>query len=927
MKKEKLPKKDIKEPEIPKKEEEGDGKKPNPEEDKKREALENIRKTRVTFIDIDSLAEAEAHKTADNEMSKITGSKNFIKRFWKGNLFKEAYRQKEYVRARSKIEEEGNIYSGRGLDLNAHQEASRAITDRFLSEYKEVIGQDEEKKILDSVNPENKKIISEIEDLVFKYARNEIDELSFANEKNRIFKEINGGGGKEIKMYTDNLKEIASNIGIAIEHGAKMEEIKMNTELISGKAKSSLQTEAHFNKIDKLIDKLKNSKVGRYVNPATMTMAIGLAYSLGVTVAKKGAFKAGAVVSLGLAVGATGAIAGVEESHKVKKERQQHNLEMAEGGSFDKKDKKRVSLDKFKYEMVSSGDLLKELEKNIREGNSTDLKKELTKKESEQALAILAKIEARKKLNYERKIDLISYSGIQNVEKERKELDILVARAKCQMRKISPLLPEGESFDSYLSKLTETEKIKIIGGENGLDKKDKSFTKFKNKKVASRVIKTVTFGAVLGLIAQEGSALLDEKVQSVFEGVNEQTTEQTPLGRVLDLVMGNKNSYLIDETSQAQVGASEYISNHQEDVTRVIRENWMDNNSEKFDLNELKLKWGGDSGLDNDGNISLHIKDMTESGSFHDNIGIDVPESTGAGTMKVIFSLTNETQGEVFEIPINSDGTITIDPESNIGKLFFDVNKSGQVSFKGRFAEIVKFLGSNQDGTEKVSVISTLVGKGNNNIIENIPSFREIPVETQMPWFLPFLNRKGMGPASFVNEQKPEINTPENVLVTERTGETEEVVPVKKKEEPDKVIEITKEPDPTKKSEPEVVVKITEEPSSGKELEKDEADNQEVEETEPEKNKIKTEKLLEIGTEIVDESGEIIFKIIDIRRRLLRPDLLTLEFIDKQTNQPRSFKRNKRDIIEKLNGGEIKINKLSEKVKIEEDEDTSFFMK
>jgi hypothetical protein len=59
----------------------------------------------------------------------------------------------------------------------------------------------------------------------------------------------------------------------------------------------------------------------------------------------------------------------------------------------------------------------------------------------------------------------------------------------------------------------------------------------------------------------------------------------------------------------------------------------------------------------------------------------------------------------------------------------------------------------------------------------------------------------------------------------------------------------------------------------------------------------------------------------------LRPDLLTLEFIDKQTNQPRSFKRNKRDIIEKLNGGEIKINKLSEKVKIEEDEDTSFFMK
>lgn len=926
MKKEKLPPKKTEEPEVPKKEEEGDEKKPSPEEDKKREALENIEKTRITFIDINSLAEAEAHKTADNEMSKITGSKNFIKRFWKGNLFKEAYRQKEYIKARGKIEEEGNIYAGRGLEASAHQEASRAITDRFLSEYKEVIGQDEEKKILDSVNPENKKIISGIEDLVFKYARNEIDELNFTNEKNRIFREINGEEGKEIKMYTDNIKEIASNIKIAIEHGAKMEEIKMNTELITGKAKSSLKTEAHFNKIDKLIDKLKNSKAGRYVNSATITMAIGLAYSLGVTVAKKGAFKAGALVSLGLAVGATGAIAGVEESHKVKKERQQHNLEMAEGGSFDKKDKQRVSLDKFKYEMVSSGELLKDLEKNIKQENSSELKKELSNQEFDQALVILAQIEARKKLNYERKIDLISYSGIQNVEKERKDLDILVARAKCQMRKISPLLPEGENFDSYLSKLTEAEKIKIIGGENGLDKKDKSFTKFKNKKVASRVVKTVTFGAVFGLIAQEGAALLDENVQSVFEGVSKETTEQTPLGRVLDLVMGNKNSHLIGETSQAQVGASEYISNHQEDIIKVIRENWMDNNSEKFDLNELRLKWGGDSGLDNDGNISLHIKDMTSGGSFHDNIGIDVPESTGAGAMKVIFSLTNETQGEVFEIPINPDGTITIDPGSKIGKLFFDINESGQVSFKGRFAEVVKSLGSNQDGTEKVSVISTLVGKGNNNIAVNIPSFKEIPVETQMPWFLPFLNRKGMGPASFVSEQKPETKTPENVLITEKTGETEEIIPVKKKEEPEKVIEKTKEPDSVKKPEVEDVVKTTKEPSPDKKI-KEEVDEQETEETETEKNRIETEKLLEIGTEIFDETGEIIFKIIDIKRRLFLPDLLTLEFIDKQTNQPRSFKRNKRDIIEKLNSGDIKINKLSERVKIEEDEDASFFMK
>jgi hypothetical protein len=727
-----------------------------------------------------------------------------------------------------------------------------------------------------------------------------------------------------------------------------MEEIKMNTELIIGKAKSSLKTEAHFNKVDKLADKLKSSKVGRYISPATLTMATGLAYSLSVTLGKKVAFKAGAVASLGLAVGAVGAIAGVEESYKVTKERKQHNLEMAEGGSFDEKDKGRVNLEKFRYDMVSANDLRKEIESALNLKKSKELRKKITEGEMDQALNTLAKIEARRKLNYERKIDLISYSGIENVEEERKELDILVAKTKCQMRKILLNYPEKESFDSYLSKLTEAEKIKIIGGENGLDKKDKNFKKYKNKKVAKKVLSTVTIGAVFGLIAQEGIALVDDKVQSIFEGVGDQTIEQTPLNKILGLITGERSSRLIEGTDQTQVGASEYIANHQEQVTNIIRENWMDNNTDKFDLNELQLKWGGDSGLDNEGNIAMHIKDMASDGSFHDNISMDVPKLTGSGVMKVIFSLTNETQAHVFEVPINADGSIIIDPDSEIGKLFFDINNQGQVSFKGRFAEIVKSLGVNGDGTEKVSVVSTLVGQGNNNITNTIKSFQEIPIKTQMPWFLPFLRSKGIREASFgIKDKKPSENTSRGnvekvVPIIEKVGEEQKVDTnkVKKKKSGlnkqqennfgedagfEKVIPVVTNDQEKRKTE--IKDKKKKKANSVEKPDQEIVEDGKLTEGKSTKEKIQTGKLLEIGTEMFDESGEIILKIIDVRRRFLLPDVLTLEFVDKQTNQVRSFTRNKRDIIKKLDKEEIKIHKISENVKVEEDEDASFFMK
>jgi septum formation inhibitor MinC len=367
----------------------------------------------------------------------------------------------------------------------------------------------------------------------------------------------------------------------------------------------------------------------------------------------------------------------------------------------------------------------------------------------------------------------------------------------------------------------------------------------------------------------------------------------------------------------------------------------MDNNTSEFDLNELQLKWGGDNGLDNNGNITLHIKDMTAGGSFHNDVSMDVPKLTEGGVMKVIFSLTNETQGHVFEIPINADGSIIIDPESEVGRLFFDVKDNGQVFFKGRFAEIVKTLSQNQSGPEKVSVISTLVGAGNNDIAEVIKTFEEVPVDTQVPWFLPFLRNKGIGPAYFGKEttdKTPLVNKkPNGEIIKERTIR---VIPVIEKEQKNEIKDRRKTDSPEesgaetekglieskkKKEKTNKVIPAIEEKREKPE-QKITTDDEKAQDN-PEKERVEVEKLIKAGTEIFDESGEIIFKIVEVRNRIFLPDILTLAFTDKQTNQVRSFTRNKKDIIKKLKNGEIKINKISENAEIQDSEDTSFFMK
>lgn len=167
-------------------------------------------------------------------------------------------------------------------------------------------------------------------------------------------------------------------------------------------------------------------------------------------------------------------------------------------------------------------------------------------------------------------------------------------------------------------------------------------------------------------------------------------------------------------------------------VKNVARDLWYDNDTPKpiFDKNELKLWWGGSSGtgIDASGNYVFDVRHMTPDGSYHDDFSTDAQEAFKGGRLKMAFSLSQETQKHVFDVPINSDGQAIIDPNSEIGKMFFQA-QGGQAVFKGRFAEVFESFGPDDKDVEHVRVLATHVGDG----IDGIDALAPQQIEEQVP--------------------------------------------------------------------------------------------------------------------------------------------------------------------------------------------------
>lgn len=156
------------------------------------------------------------------------------------------------------------------------------------------------------------------------------------------------------------------------------------------------------------------------------------------------------------------------------------------------------------------------------------------------------------------------------------------------------------------------------------------------------------------------------------------------------------------EVTQTTVTAAEFANGHQQDMVNIHHTKWFDNNTSKFDLNEL----GTDTYKAGNGSVVVDIKSMTAGGSFHGASGVNWQEAAQDGHLKVFMSASQGTQAHAFEVTINPDGTATID-QDDPGYALFD--EKGV--FKGGFLEVALDGGEAPDGGTNIATLSTIVGE------------------------------------------------------------------------------------------------------------------------------------------------------------------------------------------------------------------------
>lgn len=859
-------------------------------------------KINITLVNVDELAEEAARDAAERGLTaskeSMKGFGGFFKKIWKHGMAREYYRQKQLARMREAIAENEDIYAAEQdprIEKNAHHAAMSAVVDRFASEYEETIHTGESKEKISGDTTEGKGQQEKVKGLIREYASGNLDEEAFGEARKRLLMEVGNTreDSKKTSLYADNLLEVAKQVKMAVAHGKSIDDLDF--EITLGKAKNTIRTEANYSAVDKILEKVKNTKIGVLVNEATLATGVSIAYSLATALSKRAvSSRAASLLTFGGSALIAGTFTGLAENKRLKEDRRQHAREMAQGRTYEKGESpRREEMDRYVHDMAEARQLAGSLRSKLYE-TGLDGKQEIRKlSEGEQTevVAYLADIEARIALSDRESIDLISYSSTTTIEQERLDLDIARAQAKVDLRNLFKENPsaDGKKLEELLTLATDARTQELLTSEGGIEDRNALFNKMKAKKVAGAAIKGAVLGLAIGGTIQEATAFADTSkigfVEHLVKGDRvhtEGSIHETPAEWVRSL-FGNQlppgdapshlqtlatNSHfklpegmslvqsahgvqlvegdhvladglaltkdgvldadsvqeltdkglvvssVVEQTTHVVTGTAtpeEFMSKHPNLGTHVSRDLWFDNDTPKpvFDKNELRLQWGGEHniGIQKDGSYQFTVNNMTANGSYHDGLSVKAGELVQEGKMRMLFSVSEGTQTHPIEVPINPDGTVSIDPNSETGKLLFKT-VDGKPVFMGRFAEVAEVTGTNADHTEHVRVLATYEGKGLDTIptektvtvpekITTIQSPKDYTVE--LPSFIPLFGRKPLEPVNGVRGPAPLIGLASQYYLynssatAEQRKEYDHLMSAKLRENPDATLDAKEE--------------------------------------------------------------------------------------------------------------------------------------
>lgn len=490
----------------------------------------------------------------DYEFAENHGKiRKFLRDIWRGeNGVTTPYLRNKYYEEGKRIAKENGITSLYTDDKSLWDAATGATIDRFASEYDESIHIEagEIRKELADDSPFGKSVKKLIENFAKGDSRLG-DKKSFDEAKNRILRQLNQYGNGdgligEGDLKIDNIWEIAQAVKERIDHGESVDAVIQGMKIYSGESRSGVRTEAYQSKVDKIVEKVQDSKVGTVVNPEV----IGLAAAVATGVFRVG--KGSLAKALGVTVlpgGLTGVLSGVREYGRLGKERSVHSREMAQGGSFDN-ESRREEMDKFRYNTVNAEHLTNSLREFIDRDDPSP-------EELQKGYESLVNAASRTAMSDRERADFISYSSAENVEIERFDLDVAIAEAKVKLKGKLGELPEefrrdlgidkNDTINDAINKPTEL--MQSLSEDK--DKKDQLFKRLRLKNAAKSAAIGFASGLAASVVVQEAAALFTSGYDGLLERAISGDTKgdrQTVLDAIFHREGSSGNTILSSDT-------------------------------------------------------------------------------------------------------------------------------------------------------------------------------------------------------------------------------------------------------------------------------------------------------------------------------------------------------------------------------------------
>lgn len=775
--------------------------------DEKNNEIEQIKKELGPLVGINADRTQDkkelAHDFAERELNAENAKSNFIKRIWKGNLFKKYY-EKKYEREIMEGERHIDV-NGEQMTLDQYiKDHSESSIHRFLLSVDEEYGESlVHRKAGETRTEASKETTAAVSNVIKKFAtewaKNNANTKSLRDNKDirrefensireelaKLHDSINPSNQIEVDNYYDvaleakDRAEIVLNAGNAAAHEVAMNRVMEGFKIYNAEVRDNVRTEAHRDNLDKIVNKLESSAIGQFIPPEILAGAVSTAFAITQSGTR-------AIAGVAGGIGVSGLFAGLRERNRVTEDRARMMRDIAVGleyGSDNKGDSEKkqsryeASIGGTEYNILSATQLTNNLEWALKTKNNN--------------VILRAIAEARVRIDYsdsEQK-DLISFSSADKIGDERTRLDIAVIKA------------EHALSDQEKRKLETLKDVVEKRIEKDVDEKDKDFRKIRTAQAIKQAGKTVLFGTAFFLGSQEVMAAIDPNKIGYLEktgaleklGIkvnnNENASETILAGlagsrvqtetstSVIEGVSGNRQVEMerYEQMGYKRIQKSPAYTETKTDIVDVppaqsshalkVETSFADNGTSMADGNELGLhlengryiaKLSGSSTMNNE---VFNYEELANAGRIKGHINI------GGGTFEMASKV--DASGQI-TWPIDANGNITTTTGETI-KAFGD---NGEKLFKA--VRVVVDNGPDADGVKHV--VSLAADAGTDSFTGTIQQVAETTIEhpaiydftkttiSQIPRSVttttagivaPFVSRAGLGETSQRIESTP----------------------------------------------------------------------------------------------------------------------------------------------------------------------------